>query len=66
MGIVVRRFESGQSVWVTPCASGAWLVEDEAIVLDDLDTGYIVLQHEELVPSHGMGHYVQDIEVRAW
>lgn len=62
----MKRFESGQSVWISPCASKAWVVEDEAVVLDDLDCGYIVFQESERVPSHGMGHYVQDIEVRAW
>jgi hypothetical protein len=40
-------------------------VEDEAVIVDDLGDGYIVLQELERVPSYGMGHFVQDIEVAA-
>jgi hypothetical protein len=61
----VERFKSGQSVWVSPGLSGETVIEDEAVVLDDLGDGYIVLQAAERVPSHGMGHFVQDIEVLA-
>lgn len=58
------RFESGQSVWVSPQVSGRWVIEDEAIILDDLECGYIVLQELEVMPSDGLGHYVQDNEVQ--
>jgi hypothetical protein len=57
------RFESGQSVWISPCLSGEFVIEDEAIVMDDLGDGYIVLQVAERVPSYGSGHFVQDNEV---
>lgn len=60
------RYKSGQSVWVSPQVSRAYVIEDEAIIIDDLEDGYIVLQESELVPSHGMGHFVQDIEVLSW
>ena len=60
------RYQSGQSVWVSPRVSCAYVIEDEAIVLDDLEDGYIVLQEMELIPSHGMGHFVQDREVLTW
>lgn len=49
---------------MSPCASGAWVIEDEAVVLDDLGDGYLVLQELERVPSHGAGHFVQDVEVQ--
>lgn len=60
-----KRFAVGQSVWVSPAASGNQLVEDEATIMDDLDDGYVVLQVSERVPSYGMGHFAQDIEVWA-
>lgn len=52
-------------MWISPCFSAEWVIEDEAIVLDDLGDGYIVLQQLERLPSFGMGHFVQDIEVLA-
>lgn len=58
-----NRFQAGQSVWVSPSASGLQLVEDTATIVDDLGDGYIVLQESERVPSYGMGHFVQDVEV---
>lgn len=59
----MRRFSRGQSVWISPCASGAWVNEDEAVILEDLGDGYLVLQESERVASYGAGHFVQDIEV---
>lgn len=61
----MKRFSAGQAVWINPAQSGAWVIEDEAVVLDDLGVGYIVLQESERIPSYGSGHYVQDIEVLA-
>lgn len=61
----MRRFESGQSVWISPVTCGQQLIEDEATIMDDLGDGYIVLQHTEREDSCGMGHFVQDIEVLA-
>lgn len=61
----MKRFQLGQSVWVSPCTSGEWVIEDEGVIVDDLGDGYIVLQQLERKPSHGMGHFVQDIEVLA-
>lgn len=58
-----QRFAMGQSVWISPSANGQQLVEDEAVIVDDLGDGYIVLQESERVPSYGTGHFVQDIEV---
>lgn len=58
------RFTAGQSVWVAPCASGAWVSEDEGVILEDLGDGYLVLQESEKVASYGAGHFVQDIEVQ--
>lgn len=58
-----QRYTAGQSVWVSPSAGGQQLVEDEGVIVDDLGDGYIVLQESERVPSHGMGHFAQDIEV---
>lgn len=60
----MSRFTRGQSVWVSPCASGAWVFEDEAVILEDLQDGYLVLQESEKVPSYGTGHFVQDMEVQ--
>jgi hypothetical protein len=59
-----KRFTAGQVVWIAPCASGVWVIEDEAVVLDDLGDGYLVLQEAERVASHGAGHFVQDTEVQ--
>lgn len=59
----MKRYKAGQGVWVSPCASGLWVIEDEAVVLDDLGDGYLVLQLTERAPSHGAGHFVQDREV---
>jgi hypothetical protein len=59
----MKRYKAGQAVWVSPCASGQWVREDEAVVLDDLGDGYLVLQESERAPSHGGGHFVQDSEV---
>jgi len=50
---------------VSPSASGELLVDDVATIMEDLDDGYVVLQATERVPSFGMGHFVQDIEVLA-
>lgn len=61
----MKRYQSGQSVWIAPCANSEWVIEDEATVLDDLGDGYIVLQEWERHPSYGSGHFVQDIEVLA-
>lgn len=61
----MKRFESGQSVWVSPGLSGETVIEDEAVIVDDLGDGYIVLQATERVASFGMGHFVQDKEVLA-
>jgi hypothetical protein len=41
-----------------------FVCEDEGIVLDDLEDGYLVLQASERVSSHGAGHFVQDVEVQ--
>jgi len=58
------RFIVGQSVWVSPCASGAWVSDDEGVILEDLGDGYLVLQESERVPSYGAGHFVQDVELQ--
>ena len=58
------RFSRGQSVWVSPCASGAWVTDDEGVILEDLGDGYLVLQESERVASYGAGHFVQDVEVQ--
>jgi hypothetical protein len=58
-----RRFMKGEAVWVSPFVSGRWLTDDEAVVLEDLGAGYIVLQESERVPSHGLGHFVCDLEL---
>ncbi len=57
------RYKQGDSVWVSPSASGQWVSDDEAVILEDLGSGYLVLQDTELVPSHGHGHFVCDVEV---
>lgn len=57
------RYKAGQCVWVSPSVSGLYVVEDEAVVMDDLGDGYIVLQEVERLPSYGCGHFVQDREV---
>lgn len=59
-----NRFNVGQAVWVSPAVSAQNLIEDMATVVDDLGDGYIVLQESERAASHGMGHFVQDIEVQ--
>jgi hypothetical protein len=55
----------GEAVWVSPSVSGQWLSDDEAVVLEDLGAGYMVLQESERVPSHGTGHFVCDLELTA-
>jgi hypothetical protein len=62
-GGAVRRFTSGEAVWIEPAGSGEWLVDDEAVILEDLGCGYLVLQATERVPSYGQGHYVCDTEL---
>lgn len=57
------RYRQGETVWVAPSSSGEWVCDDEAVILEDLDTGYLVLQESERVPSHGQGHFVCDVEV---
>ena len=64
MSKCVKRFVQGQAVWISPCASGRWVSEDEGVVLDELGDGYLVLQESERVPSFGAGHFVQDVEVQ--
>ena len=59
----MNRFEIGDFVWVSPGESGDWLIEDEAVVLEDFGDGYRVLQESERVPSHGSGHFVLDSEL---
>lgn len=63
VGRETRRFNSGEAVWVSPSVSGEWLSDDEATVLEDLGTGYIVLQASERVSSYGLGHFVCDMEL---
>ena len=59
----MTRYVAGDVVWISPCESGDWLVEDEAVVLEDFGDGYRVLQESERVPSWGSGHFVQDSEL---
>lgn len=59
----MTRYKAGDVVWVSPDESGDWLVEDEAVVLEDFGDGYRVLQESERVPSYGSGHFVQDSEL---
>ena len=54
----MTRYKAGDVVWISPCESGDWLVEDEAVVLEDFGDGYRVLQESERVPSYGSGHFV--------
>ena len=63
IGRETRRFNIGEAVWVSPSSSGQWLCEDEATVVEDLGTGYIVHQASERVASHGLGHFVCDLEL---
>lgn len=58
-----RRFMRGETVWVSPTVSSQWLSDDEAVVMEDVDAGYLVLQESERVPSHGLGHFVCDREL---
>jgi hypothetical protein len=57
------RYTQGDRVWVSPSNSGQWVSDDEAVILEDLGSGYLVLQDTERVPSHGHGHFVCDVEV---
>jgi hypothetical protein len=63
VGRETRRFNIGETVWVSPSVSGQWLCEDEATVVEDLGTGYIVHQASERVSSYGLGHFVCDLEL---
>lgn len=58
-----RRFRRGEAVWVSPTVSSQWLSDDEAVVMEDVGAGYLVLQESERVPSHGLGHFVCDKEL---
>jgi hypothetical protein len=62
-GGTVPRFAKGDTVWVSPTDSGYWLTDDEATVLEDVGSGYLVLQAAERVSSYGQGHYVCDAEL---
>jgi hypothetical protein len=64
-GWETRRFMQGEAVWVSPSVSSPWLSDDEAVVVEDVDAGYLVLQDSERVPSHGLGHFVCDRELSA-
>lgn len=57
------RYSVGDVVWINPGESGEWLMEDEAVILEDFGDGYRVLQESERVPSYGSGHFVQDNEL---
>ena len=59
----MTRYKAGDVVWISPCESGDWLIEDEAVVLEDFGDGYRVLQESERVPSYGSGHFVHDSEL---
>lgn len=59
----MERYAVGAAVWISPAKSGQWVVEDEAVIVDDLGDGYLVLQVSERIPSHGSGHFVTDVEV---
>lgn len=61
----IARFAEGSTVWVKPNNSADVLNDDEAVVIEDLGTGYIVLQEDELEPSGGLGWFVTDDEVEA-
>jgi hypothetical protein len=61
----MKRYEVGDTVWISPDESGDWLVDDEAVILEDFGDGYRVLQESERVPSYGSGHFVQDSEIEA-
>jgi hypothetical protein len=57
------RFVEGDTVWISPNGSADVLADDEATVLEDVGTGYIVIQEDELEPSGGLGWFVSDVEV---
>jgi hypothetical protein len=59
------RFVEGDTVWISPNANAGVLADDEAMVLEDLGTGYIVIQEDELEPSDGLGWFVSDVEVES-
>lgn len=61
----MQRYKVGDVVWISPDDSGDWLVEDEAVILEDFGDGYRVFQESERVPSYGSGHFVQDSEIEA-
>lgn len=57
------RFKTGDRVWVSPGPDSDHLLEDEGIITDVMDIGYIVFQVDEPIESHGTGWYAQDDEV---
>lgn len=59
------RFVEGDIVWVSPAGSGDVLADDEATVVEDLGTGYIVLQDSEVGDSGGLGWFADDTEVES-
>lgn len=63
MGSIAGRYRRGDSVWVSPSNSGEWVCDDEAVILEDLGSGYLILQESERIPSYGQGHFVCDLEL---
>jgi hypothetical protein len=59
------RFVTGDTVWIKAGCSGDVLADDEATVIEDVGTGYIVLQDSEVGDSGGMGWFADDTEVES-
>lgn len=61
-----NRYAPGDVVWVRPdSGNSTYLADDAGTVLDDLVTGYLVIQEHERVDSYGEGHFVTDAELES-
>ena len=59
----MKRYQPGDKVWVQPGEHAENLVEDEGVVTEVHDVGYVVFQVDEPEDSGGGGWYAAEDEV---
>lgn len=58
-----NRFKVGDSVWVQPDEHSENLVEDNGVITEVYQLGYVVFQEDEPEDSGGSGWFASDGEV---
>jgi hypothetical protein len=59
----MKRFKVGDNVWVSPQTHTSTLIDDEGVITEVFDWGYLVYQENEPRVSHGEGWCAHDNEI---